>query len=72
MDSLWGAGIRPKNGEGSVGQIGATVRHLEDMRAMRDSDSTQWMIDRLIEALADLAGTDEADVREVLRAPYSQ
>ena len=34
MDELWRAGIRPKNGEGSVGQIGATERHLADMRAL--------------------------------------
>lgn len=34
MESLWQAGIRPKSGEGSVGQLGATERHLNDMRAM--------------------------------------
>ena len=32
MDELWNAGIRPASGEGSVGQIGATEKHLEDMR----------------------------------------
>lgn len=32
MDSLWSAGVRPSNGEGSVGQIGAMREHLDDMR----------------------------------------
>jgi hypothetical protein len=32
MDSLWAAGIRPSDGEGSVGQLGAVERHLADMR----------------------------------------
>ena len=34
MESLWKAGIRPRSGEGSVGQLGATERHLSDMRAL--------------------------------------
>lgn len=34
MDALWGAGVRPNNGEGSVGQIGAMQKHLDDMRAI--------------------------------------
>lgn len=34
MDALWSAGIRPSNGEGNVGQIGAMKAHLEDMRAL--------------------------------------
>lgn len=34
MESLWKAGIRPRSGEGSVGQLGATERHLADMRAI--------------------------------------
>ena len=37
MDSLWKAGIRPSDGEGSVGQIGAVTRHLEDMRQIVSS-----------------------------------
>ena len=32
MDELWRVGIRPSNGEGNVGQIGATRHHLKDMR----------------------------------------
>lgn len=32
MDELWKAGIRPSNGEGSVGEIGAIKKHLQDMR----------------------------------------
>ena len=32
MDELWKVGIRPSNGEGNVGQIGALKSHLEDMR----------------------------------------
>lgn len=32
MDSLWDAGIRPTEGHGSAGAIGATQRHLDDMR----------------------------------------
>ena len=34
MDEMWRAGIRPNNGEGSIGQLGATERHLEDMRKL--------------------------------------
>ena len=34
MNELWKIGVRPTNGEGSVGQIGATERHLEDMRRL--------------------------------------
>lgn len=34
MDALWGAGVRPGNGEGSVGQLGAMQKHLDDMRAI--------------------------------------
>jgi hypothetical protein len=34
LNELWRSGIRPSNGEGSVGQIGATERHLADMRAI--------------------------------------
>lgn len=32
MDELWRIGVRPSNGEGNVGQIGAMKDHLEDMR----------------------------------------
>lgn len=32
MDAMWEAGVRPSNGEGNVGQIGAMREHLEDMR----------------------------------------
>mgnify|MGYP001569734410 CR=1 FL=1 len=34
MNELWRNGIRPTSGEGNVGQIGATERHLEDMRVI--------------------------------------
>lgn len=34
MDELWRNGIRPSNGEGNVGQIGAMDKHLADMRAI--------------------------------------
>lgn len=34
MDALWGAGVRPSNGEGNTGQLGATQKHLEDMRTL--------------------------------------
>ncbi len=34
MDELWRVGIRPTNGAGSVGQLAATERHLEDMRTL--------------------------------------
>lgn len=34
MDELWRAGIRPTEGAGSVGQLGAVQRHLEDMRTL--------------------------------------
>ena len=32
MTAMWAAGIRPANGEGSPGQLGATERHLADMK----------------------------------------
>lgn len=34
MDALWSAGVRPSSGEGNTGQLGATERHLEDMRRL--------------------------------------
>ena len=34
MDALWNAGLRPANGEGSIGQIGAMQKHMDDMRAI--------------------------------------
>ena len=34
LDSLWFCGVRPSGGEGNVGQLGATERHLEDMRKL--------------------------------------
>jgi len=34
LDELWRAGIRPTDGTGSVGQLGATQAHLQDMRAI--------------------------------------
>lgn len=34
MDELWRAGIRPTEGAGSVGQLGAVQEHLKDMRTL--------------------------------------
>lgn len=34
MDELWRVGIRPTEGAGSVGQMAATEKHLEDMRRL--------------------------------------
>lgn len=34
MDELWRTGIRPTEGAGSVGQLAAVSRHLEDMRTL--------------------------------------
>jgi hypothetical protein len=34
MDELWRAGVRPVEGAGSVGQLGAVQAHLEDMRRL--------------------------------------
>ena len=34
MDALWNVGIRPTEGVGSAGSLAATIRHLEDMRAL--------------------------------------
>lgn len=34
MDELWRVGVRPASGEGSVGQLAATEKHLEDMRCL--------------------------------------
>lgn len=32
MTELWNAGVRPNNGEGNPGHVGALKAHLEDMR----------------------------------------
>jgi len=34
MDALWNIGVRPTEGAGSAGSLAATIRHLEDMRAL--------------------------------------
>lgn len=34
MDQLWRCGVRPSSGEGNTGQLGATQKHLEDMRRL--------------------------------------
>lgn len=34
MDSLWFSGVRPSDGNGNVGQLQATERHLQDMRRL--------------------------------------
>lgn len=34
MDMLWSCGLRPTQGKGSEGQLGAVERHLADMRAI--------------------------------------
>ena len=34
IDALWEAGLRPSGGHGSAGQLGATEKHLADMRAI--------------------------------------
>lgn len=34
IDELWRAGVRPTDGAGSVGQLGAVQSHLADMRAI--------------------------------------
>ncbi len=34
MDGLWRCGVRPTEGKGSAGQLSATERHLQDMRAL--------------------------------------
>lgn len=34
MDDLWACGVRPTEGAGSAGQLTATQRHLDDMRAL--------------------------------------
>lgn len=34
IDELWRVGVRPSSGDGSPGQLGATERHLEDMRRL--------------------------------------
>lgn len=38
MDELWRVGVRPSNGEGNVGQIGAMKLHLDDMRKIAFSE----------------------------------
>lgn len=39
MDELWRVGIRPADGAGSVGQMAATEKHLEDMRRLVFSET---------------------------------
>jgi hypothetical protein len=34
MDELWNVGFRPTQGKQSEGQVAATERHLDDMRAI--------------------------------------
>lgn len=34
MDALWNCGVRPTEGHGSVGQLAATERHLQDMQKL--------------------------------------
>ena len=34
IDSLWDCGFRPTEGTGSTGAMAATVKHLEDFRAI--------------------------------------
>lgn len=34
LDSLWACGLRPSTGDGNVGALAATTRHLEDMRTL--------------------------------------
>lgn len=34
MDALWDCGIRPGQAAGSAGQLDATQKHLDDMRAI--------------------------------------
>lgn len=34
MDELWGCGIRPSEGSGSVGSLRATEHHLKDMQTI--------------------------------------
>lgn len=38
MNALWYCGIRPTNGEGSVGELKATQNHLKDMQKLVFSD----------------------------------
>ncbi len=34
IDELWRAGLRPTDGAGNAGALAATLRHLEDFRAL--------------------------------------
>lgn len=34
MEQLWNAGVRPAAAMGSIGQLAATEKHLEDLRTM--------------------------------------
>lgn len=34
MDALWKAGLRPRNGEGTLSHVEAMKAHLEDMRTL--------------------------------------
>lgn len=36
MDALWDAGVRPAAAMGSLGQLGATEKHLDDLRKMNE------------------------------------
>jgi len=37
FQDLWNLGFRPSSGEGNVGQLGATEKHLADMRKLAAS-----------------------------------
>jgi len=45
MDELWRAGLRPTEGHGSAGQLGATEAHLKTVQGMADRLMT--MIERV-------------------------
>lgn len=43
MEALWNAGVRPAAAMGSIGQLAATEKHLEDMRVLSDK-----LVDKLL------------------------
>jgi len=44
FQSLWDAGLRPNDGEGTTGHVAALKYHLEDMRRLVFEDNTPKII----------------------------
>jgi hypothetical protein len=57
MEQLWNAGVRPAAAMGSVGQLQATEKHLEDLRTMNTK-----LLDKVLKNPAWLMTTGEVQL----------